>query len=136
MRSTLLLDDDAIAAEALQKLLAFSGFHVDVAYTAESSLRMAATTLYDLAILDLNVKSEHSEFPDIANGLDTVRQLRAARFDSPIVVFTFFEGALYETASLAAGADAYILKTIEVPELLSHLERQLRRYERKRRKRC
>jgi DNA-binding response OmpR family regulator len=49
---------------------------------------------------------------------------------TPILVHTVFEGELYETASLDAGADDYIVKKAPVSMLLSRLHAHLRRRER------
>jgi DNA-binding response OmpR family regulator len=130
MKSILLVDDEADSASALQQTLSRFGYHVDVAHTTEAALCMVEKTPFDLVLLDLNVKSERSEHPDVAHGTGLVRQLRASRFGPPILTFTFLDGALYETASLDAGADDFILKTTEIPRLLSRLNMHIRRYER------
>jgi DNA-binding response OmpR family regulator len=130
MKSILLLDDEIDTTVALQQTLNRCGYNVEVAHTIEAALRLVETKAFDLVLLDLNLKSNQSEHPDIANGTSFIRQLRATRFRSPILTFTFFDGASYETACLDAGADDFILKTTEIPELLSRLNTHIRRYER------
>lgn len=130
MKSILLVDDEADTASALQQTLSRFGYHVEVAHTTEAAICLVETTRFDLVLLDLNVKSEGSQHPDVAHGTGLVRQLRASRFGPPILTFSFLDGALYEAASLDAGADDFILKTTEVPRLLSRLNMHIRRYER------
>jgi CheY-like chemotaxis protein len=89
MKSILLVDDEADSASALQKTLARFGYHVDVAHTTEAALHMVEKTPFDLILLDLNIRSERSEHPDVAHGTGLVRQLRASRFGPPIVTSPF-----------------------------------------------
>jgi len=130
MKSILLVDDEADSAAALQQTLIRFGYHVDVAHTTEAALCLVKKSPFDLVLLDLNLKSERSEHPDVAHGTGLVRQLRSSRFGPPVLTFTFLDSALYETASLDAGADDFILKTTEIPRLLSRLSMHIRRYER------
>lgn len=67
---------------------------------------------------------------DCWNGTGLIRELHAARVSTPILVHTVLEGELYETASLDAGADDYIVKRAPVSMLLSRLHAHLRRSER------
>jgi DNA-binding response OmpR family regulator len=55
---------------------------------------------------------------------------RAARITSPILVYSVLEGELYETASLDARADDYIVKKAPISIILSRLHAHLRRRER------
>jgi DNA-binding response OmpR family regulator len=64
------------------------------------------------------------------SGLGLIRELRAARITSPILVYSVLEGELYETASLDAGADDYIVKKAPISILLSRLHAHLRRRDR------
>jgi DNA-binding response OmpR family regulator len=64
------------------------------------------------------------------SGTGLIRELRAAHVTSPILVHTVLEGELYETASLDAGADDYIVKKAPISVLLSRLHAHLRRSER------
>jgi len=130
MKSILLVDDEADTAAALQETLMRFGYDVNIAHTTEAALRMVEKTPFDLVLLDLNLKSERSQHADVAHGTGLVRQLRASQFGPPILTFTFLDGALYETASLDAGADDFILKSTEIPRLLSRLNMHIRRYER------
>jgi DNA-binding response OmpR family regulator len=44
-------------------------------------------------------------------------------------MFTAMKGKLYETASLDAGADDFVLKTASIPSLISRLRADIRRHE-------
>ena len=45
------------------------------------------------------------------------------------MIFTATNGKLYETASIHADADDFILKTASIPSLISRLRADIRRHE-------
>jgi hypothetical protein len=55
------------------------------------------------------------------SGTGLIREFRAAGVTSPILVHTVLDGEIYETASLDAGADDYIVKKSPISILLSRL---------------
>jgi DNA-binding response OmpR family regulator len=127
MNSILLVDDEtAIGAEFARTLEDF-GFEVKVAPTAESGLACAEAARFDAILVEFNLRSERRAHPRSGNGLQLVRQLRAVEVTAPVLMFTAMKGELYETASLDAGADDFILKTTSIPSLVSRLRAQIRR---------
>jgi DNA-binding response OmpR family regulator len=130
MKSILLVDDEAIISAQLRKTLQHFGFHVEVAHTSESAQHWVKEEQFDVILVDFNLKSEHNGHSGAGNGTGLVLQLRASRVTVPILMFTVLDGELYETASLNAGADDYILKTTSIPRLLARLNAHIRRHER------
>jgi DNA-binding response OmpR family regulator len=130
MKSILLVDDEAIVCAKLQETLQHFGFHVEVALTIETAQYLANKEPFDLILVDFNLRSEENAHPDSGNGTGLVLQLRASGVTVPILMFTVLEGEFYETASLNAGADDYILKTTSIPRLLARLHAHIRRHER------
>jgi len=130
MNRILLVDDDAIIGAEFKQTLKNLGFDVKVADTGAAALFCIEETLFEAVLVEFNLLSEHSADPRTGKGLDLVRQLRALEVASPVLVFTAMEGELYETASLDAGADDFILKTTSIPCLIARLRAHIRRHER------
>jgi DNA-binding response OmpR family regulator len=129
MNSILLVDDEAIIAAEFARALGGLGFKVEVAPTVESGLSCAAKARFDAILVEFNVRSERKAHPTSGNGLKLIRQLNALDVPAPVLMFTAMEGELYETGSLDAGADDFILKSASIPTIVSHLRAQIRSHE-------
>jgi DNA-binding response OmpR family regulator len=121
MNSILLVDDETIIAAEFARTLEGLGFKVEVARTVESGLSRAETVRLDAILVEFNVRSERELRPRSGNGVKLIRQIRALDLLAPILMFTAMEGEFYETASLDAGADDFILKTASIPSIVSCL---------------
>jgi DNA-binding response OmpR family regulator len=139
MNSILLVDSESVLANALQSTLSGCGFDVEVADTGETARARLRKTHFDLILVDFDLSPRPSndvilDPPKSASGswsgTGLIRELRATGVTSPILVHTVLEGELYETASLDAGADDYIVKKAPISLLLSRLHAHLRRSER------
>ena len=129
MNSILLVDDEEVICAEIARTLEGLGFEAEVAHTVESGLSCAAATQFDVILVEFNLRLARSEHPRTGNGLKMIRQLRALEVTAPVLMFTAMEGELYETASLDAGADDFILKTTSIPSLVSRLRAHIRRHE-------
>jgi DNA-binding response OmpR family regulator len=129
MNSILLVDDEAVIGAEFARTLEGLGFEAQLAHTVESGLSSAATTPFDVILVEYNLRSERRAHPRSGNGLQVVRQLRALEVKAPVLMFTAMKGELYETAALDAGADDFIQKTTSIPCLLSRLRAHIRRHE-------
>jgi DNA-binding response OmpR family regulator len=130
MKSILLVDDEPIICAEFERTLRRFGFHVEAAHTVEAALRSVRRTQFDAILLEFNLKSERNAHPRTGNGLRLVHQLRTRKITSPVLVLTAMEGEPYETTSLDAGADDFILKTAGITCLVSRLRAHFRRHER------
>jgi DNA-binding response OmpR family regulator len=128
MNSILVVDDEAIICAEFARTLEGLGFKVDVAQTVESGLTRAEAAHFDAILVEFNIKSERSAHPRAGKGLQLVRQIRAMEVKAPVMIFTAMAGELYETASLDAGADDFILKTTPIPYLVARLRSHIRRF--------
>jgi DNA-binding response OmpR family regulator len=129
MNSILLADDETVICAELARTVEDPGFKIEVAPTVESSLAYAEAAQFDAILVEVNFQSERSAHPRTGNGLQVVRQLRALEVTAPVLMFTAMKGELYETASLDAGADNFILKTTSIPSLISRLRAHIRRHQ-------
>jgi DNA-binding response OmpR family regulator len=122
MKSILLVDDEANICVELQGMLQGFGYHVEVAHTFESALSWFGKGHFDAIVVEFNLKSEDPAQPRTGNGIRLVRQLRALDISVPILMYTVMEGEFYQTTSLDAGADEFILKTGSFSSFLSRLK--------------
>jgi CheY-like chemotaxis protein len=114
--SILLVDDEQEDALLLADLLTPLEANVVVARSAEEALRMLDRQVIDLVVTDLNMP--------IATGLDLAREIRK-RQDVPALIFTTASRSPRDrTAAFELGAIAYLLKPIDVKQLIG-LARQI-----------
>jgi len=139
MNSILLVDSEPVVATALQANLSQFGFEVELADSSKAAHAWLRRAHFDLIVVDFDlsprpngkaVLEPSKSATGCWSGTDLIRELRAARVTSPILVYTVLEGELYETASLDAGADDYVVKKAPISILLSRLQAHLRRSER------
>jgi len=98
----LCVDDHRDTSEMLQMLLSEENYQVHTAATMEEACRMAATTEYDLYVLD-------KRLPD-GTGIELCEKLTEI---SPAVPCIFYTGDAYEIhrrEAFAAGAAAFVAK--------------------------
>lgn len=105
----LLVEDDAPLAAALTQALCERGFAVNHVTQGEHALLAARNDPPDLMVLDLGL-------PDM-EGLQVLRRLRAAGSRLPILVLTARDTVADKVSGLDLGADDYLAKPFEMPEL-------------------
>jgi len=115
----LLAEDDQVLADALGRVLARAAYAVDIASTGEQADVALQATPYDLCILDLGL-------PGVP-GLEVLRRLRARRSTTPVLILTAMDALADREAGLDAGADDYVTKPFDLPELEARVRAQLRR---------
>lgn len=114
----LLVEDHPPLAEAVGQALYRAGFAVDHASTIEIATDMAASASYALVLLDLGL-------PD-GDGLRLLPLLRK-QGQVPVIVLTARDQLADRLAGLDGGADDYVIKPIEMPELVARCRAVLRR---------
>jgi DNA-binding response OmpR family regulator len=121
MKSILLVDDEAAICVELQRTLQELGYHVEVAHTFELALGSIPQARFDVILVEFNLTSECGANPRTGGGIRLIRDLRDSGITIPILVYTVMEGETYETASLDAGADDFILKKSPISDFFSRL---------------
>jgi DNA-binding response OmpR family regulator len=114
----LLVEDHPALADAVKDALRRAGFAVDHAGSAGEARAMAALADYALVLLDLGL-------PD-GDGLRLLPLLRR-NGRVPVIVLTARDALDDRLAGLDGGADDYVVKPVEMPELLARCRAVLRR---------
>src|SRR3954466_4203330 len=114
----LVVEDERDLLEALAQSLRESGYAVDEASDGRSGLFKAAGTDYDAIVLDLMIPG--------LSGWDLLTELRKTRA-TPVLILTARDALPDRVKGLDAGADDYLTKPFELPELQARLRAIIRR---------
>jgi two-component system OmpR family response regulator len=115
----LLVEDDRVLADALSRALVQSAHAVDVVTTGEDADHALALGRYDLAILDIGLPG--------LSGLDVLKRLRGRKSTMPVLMLTAFDTLADRVRGLDLGADDYLAKPFDLPELEARVRALLRR---------
>lgn len=115
----LLAEDDPLLSDALLAQLRSAGFEVEHAPNGPVAEFLLLRGAYDAAILDIGLP--------MVDGLTVLKRVRAAGRDLPVLVLTALDGLDDRVAGLNAGADDYLTKPFDFPELEARLRALLRR---------
>lgn len=115
----LIIEDEAPLRQSLKRQLEADGYRVDEASDGEDGLFQAQEYPVDLAIVDLGLPK--------MNGLTVVEKIRAEGRTLPILILTARGSWQDKVKGLEAGADDYLVKPFEYPELAARIKALLRR---------
>jgi len=115
----LLVEDDRRASEYLAKGLRELGHVVEQAFDGEAGLKAAESGAYDVLVLDRMLPK--------LDGLEIVRQLRAAGSTAPILILSALDEVDERVQGLRAGGDDYLAKPYHLEELAARLDALARR---------
>ncbi|MEU9266322.1 response regulator transcription factor [Streptomyces sp. NPDC048251] len=115
----LVADDDRAVREAVERALELEGYDVVTAGDGVEALVLARRESFSALVLDVMM-------PHI-DGVAVCRVLRADGDRIPVLMLTARAGIPDRANGLDAGADDYLPKPFEVPELLARLRALLRR---------
>ncbi len=119
MRILIVEDEENIArdiARAVRRL----GYVPDIAHDGEQAHFMGFTEDYDAVVLDLGLP--------VMDGLAVLRNWRAEQRHFPVLVLTARDTWQDKVEGIDAGADDYLAKPFEMPELLARLRAIIRRH--------
>lgn len=115
----LLVEDDKMLADAVARALTQSAHAVDVSHSGEEADHAAATSDYDLIVLDVGL-------PQI-DGFEVLRRLRRRRSTVPVLMLTARDAVEDRVAGLDLGADDYLAKPFHLSELEARVRALIRR---------
>ena len=119
MTTVLLAEDDRLVSDALSAQLRQAGFQVEHAANGAVAEYLLGKAPIDVAIIDLGLP--------LVDGLTVLRNARAAGIALPVLVLTALDSLDDRVAGLNAGADDYLTKPFDFPELEARLHALLRR---------
>lgn len=115
----LLVEDDVMVASGIKLGLTNAGYTVDWVGSAERAEQALDKDSFDLAIVDIGLPG--------LSGLDLTQRVRARGLTMPVLILTARDALQDRVQGLDLGADDYMLKPFELPELLARLRALLRR---------
>ncbi|WP_019936891.1 response regulator transcription factor [Bordetella sp. FB-8] len=115
----LLVEDDTMIGAGVQDCLRADGYAADWERDGARAATALRTGAYDLVLLDLGLPNK--------DGLSVLRELRARRDRTPVLIATARDAVGDRIAGLDAGADDYVVKPYDPDELLARIRALLRR---------
>lgn len=114
----LLVEDEADLLQSLAKALREEGYAVDTAADGEEGLYKAESWDYDAVVLDILLPK--------LDGWEVLRRLRKTK-PTPVLMLTARDASRDRVRGLDTGADDYLVKPFDLPELLARLRALIRR---------
>jgi two-component system, OmpR family, alkaline phosphatase synthesis response regulator PhoP len=121
----LLVEDEPGLVMTLSDLLTAEGYEVESAADGTTGLSRALNEAYDLLVLDVMLPGK--------NGFEVCRELRQHGKDVAVIMLTAKSQLTDRVVGLKLGADDYLVKPFEPPELLARIEALLRRVKKEKR---
>ncbi len=115
----LIVEDDELLLETLERGFKHEGFEVELAKDGFSAFNMAKSKDYDIIILDIVIPK--------MDGIKVCQNLRLQK-DTPIIMLTAKSQLEDKLEGLESGADDYITKPFSFKELITRVKTVLRRY--------
>ena len=116
MPKVLIVDDEPDNIELLGRRLTRRGYSVIAAHSAEEAIAKSIAEMPDIILMDIKM-------PQV-DGLEATRRLKGNATTRAIPIITLTAHAMAEDRELAiaAGADDYESKPVDLPKLLEKME--------------
>jgi len=119
MSRILVVEDDPLISTMVRLNLEQDGYHVELHSTADGARAALDEHRFDAILLDLGL-------PD-GSGIEVARQARRGGIGTPILVLTARDDIDSKVQALDSGADDYLCKPFDMPELLARVRAHIRR---------
>ena len=124
MLKILIVEDEEPISNLIRMNLGKAGYQCDTAFDGEEAADKIENNTYDLILLDVMLPK--------LNGYEVLEYAKTV--DIPVIFLTAMGETQQKVKGLRAGAEDYIAKPFEIPELLARVETVLRRYQKTERK--
>jgi DNA-binding response OmpR family regulator len=121
MKRILIVEDDTNLRTFLRKAFREEGYGVEEAERGDTALTQALERPFDCIVLDLMLPGR--------DGFDVVSELRARHSRTPVLLLTARSELDFRVRGLEDGADDYLTKPFDLPELLARVQALIRRAE-------
>jgi CheY-like chemotaxis protein len=115
MKTVLIADDETALLELYDEEFRRAGYQVKTAPSAREALEIIENQSVDCVVMDIKMPGE--------DGLDAVSEIRKMKNDIPIVLNTAYSS--YKNDFHTWLADAYVVKSPDISELLETVDRVL-----------
>jgi two-component system OmpR family response regulator len=115
----LLVEDDPMIGQAIVQGLLDAAHAVDWVRAGEQGVAALRDVEYDMLLLDLGLSG--------IDGTEVLRALRGTKDQLPVIVLTARHGVDTRVQVLDLGADDYLVKPLELRELLARMRAVVRR---------
>lgn len=115
----LIVEDDPLVGDGIRRAVNAGGFAADLVSSAEAARSALDSEAFDLVIADIGLPRQ--------DGLQFVRSLRKRGQIVPVLILTARDGLEDRVVALDLGADDYLTKPFQVPELLARCRALIRR---------
>ncbi|MEH0021457.1 MAG: response regulator transcription factor [Desulfobacter sp.] len=115
----LVVEDNRDMAKLVELHFSDQGWQADLAFDGRAGFRKARTGRYHLIILDIML-------PEM-DGLDMLKQLRAEKVTTPVILLTSRSSEIDRVLGLEFGADDYVTKPFSIRELVARAKAIFRR---------
>ena len=109
----LIVEDEKKLADALVQIFSKEKITADAFYNGVDGLDNALTEIYDVILLDVML-------PEM-DGITVLKEIRKAGLSTPVIMLTARDALTDKVKGLDCGADDYITKPFETPELLARV---------------
>ena len=105
MQKVLVVDDDQVLRESLQKSLRYSGFDVDIADNGKTALELVHRHKYDLVVMDVNMP--------VMDGLTALEEIKNFNSSIIVIILTAYSNINDAVKAVKNGAYNYLEKPIK-----------------------
>lgn len=124
MLKILIVEDEEPISNLIRMNLGKAGYQCETAFDGEEAADKIENNTYDLILLDVMLPK--------LNGYEVLEYAKTVNI--PVIFLTAMGETQQKVKGLRAGAEDYIAKPFEIPELLARVETVLRRYQKTERK--
>ena len=115
----LMVEDDGLLGDGIRAGLKLANYAVDWVRDGEAARRALLDHAYQACVLDLGLPKR--------DGLSVLKELRQRGEHLPVLILTARDSSADKIAGLDAGADDYLTKPFDLPELQARLRALIRR---------
>jgi DNA-binding NtrC family response regulator len=115
----LLVDDDTSIRKVLKAILDEKGYVVDTAENGKQAIKKSQKKFYNLALIDIRL-------PDM-EGTELLSKLKTNKPKMRKIIITGYPSLRNAIEALNKGADAYIIKPLDIDKTLATIKEQLQK---------